>query len=348
MTGLETLRTKWLALRCTGLALCASVLLSSACNSGLDAYNKDEDDGVDEEDQGDVGEVPVVDAEECATLCALAIDSADSALGCETTCGVDVWPDFSGVAGAYVTVLAGGGAAGQLDGGESCDLVSVCPDQGPCVESYGLCLEAAYNPEQVEYCAEEYAECASEELCYDAYELCQADVDAMLEECLNSGTPIETCEEMWEEASSHCICLLNACEQESDASECDDPEEEQPPPLPMPQQTGPRSFRIPRELLDAHLQRLHQLDTQIMLVPVRDAKTGDVAGLRLRSVEPGDPLFSIGLRNDDVLLAANGMPVLDLVTDLERLQQMHSASQITLKIRRRGIVQQLTYQLVDR
>jgi hypothetical protein len=205
------------------LALLALSVLSTACGS-LDAYNKpdeyEEPANTDGDGIGDDSDTITID--ECATLCIEAIDAASNALGCNPTCGVNIAPDFDGVAGVDVVIL-GVVAAGEFDGDGACEFVQSCPEQDPCVEGYGLCLDDARDVKQIAFCTEEFRECqVSESPCDVAYLDCMDLANTTLSDCINNGDPQEYCEALWSDMTAQCNCIYADCQQGGDGSACND------------------------------------------------------------------------------------------------------------------------------
>jgi hypothetical protein len=80
------------------------------------------------------------------------------------------------------------------------------------------------------------------------------------------------------------------------------------------------------------------------LVP--ETENGRVAGIRLFGIAP-DKLFGmLGLQSGDRIQAIDGLPVTGPDVALEAYVRLGSASQITLKLERRGSIVQLRYHLV--
>lgn len=331
------------------MAICAA--LSAGCG-GMDKLNDLDDNGVpddQEEQDDDVDEVEDDDfdyavVEQCPQLCAAAIDEMGAIPGCTIECGVDIFPGFEGVAGANVAVLISAVVAGDFEAGQSCDLVTVC--ETPCGLMLGDCMDALPDPptpELLGLCTSEYRECLVEEDCYASRAECESDASDLLQACIDSGEPLEDCEAIFEDAMCMCGTIYNACVG-TDAEAC--PPEEALALIAPPMPTGPGRFRVTRGFIDHELERLTAMSTEIFVLPVFDRNDKPV-GFELRSIRNDDPIYALGLRNRDVLIAINDKSIVQGRV-AEDLLDLYKASQLRLTIRRAGTTRQLSYDIVQK
>ena len=299
----------------------------------------DEDDGSDEESWDGVSLV-----EECPGLCAAAIAEMGDTPGCELSCDIDILPSFEGVAVTNVAVLLTVGAAGEFEAGQSCQLVTMC--ETPCGEMLGDCMEAVPQPPDpglLGLCTEEYRECLIEEDCFASRVTCEEGASAILDACIDAGDPLEECAAVFEEAMCMCGTIYNTCVGTNEEA-C--PDEQAlalvSPPLP----TGPGRFRVTRAFIDRQLERLTAMSTEIFVLPVFNASDRPV-GFELRSIRSDDPIYALGLRNRDVVLAVNEKSVVQGRV-AEDLLSLYKASQVRLTIRRGTATRQLTYDIVQK
>jgi general secretion pathway protein C len=130
-----------------------------------------------------------------------------------------------------------------------------------------------------------------------------------------------------------------------DASNCDDDAESAARVAP-PVQTGPSRFQVTRGLIDQQLARLSALSTETFVMPGLD-NAGKLSGFKLGSIRPDNVLYSLGLRNGDVLVAINGKSLIH-DTSLDDLLALRKSSQVKLTLRRKGVQRDLTYDIAQK
>ena len=74
---------------------------------------------------------------------------------------------------------------------------------------------------------------------------------------------------------------------------------------------------------------------------------GQWIGFRVAQVEHEGPVWQVGVRDGDMLLSVNGMPVMDLLTNLEDLLALAETSSLALEVTRNGEPLVLEYEIVD-
>jgi hypothetical protein len=332
--------------RLAGFAV--GVVLAAGCDTGMDKYNDDNDNGIpdDQEEQQPTDDQADDEAsytvEDCTSLCGLAIAQIGTTDGCQVECGVNILPNFSGTVVTSVAVLLNNIVSGDFEGGQSCELVTVC--DGPCGELLGECMAALPEPPEIEMlsiCTDEYQECLDSYACYDALEFCNDAALELYQICMDSS-PIGYCYELYEGNLITCTCLYDACLSGSDATACDgDASRAQ---VASPTQTGPWSFRITRALIDEQLARLTALATETFVMPGLD-DAGKLIGFRLGSIRSDNVLYRLGLRDADVLVAVNGKSLIHNIA-LDELLSLRKASTVKLTILRRGVQRQLSYDIL--
>jgi general secretion pathway protein C len=106
---------------------------------------------------------------------------------------------------------------------------------------------------------------------------------------------------------------------------------------------GPNDYTIPRTAVERNLQNMGQLFTQMRAIPnVQDGKTD---GFRLSEVQAGSLFSQMGLRNGDVVTSIGGQALNDPTQAIALLNQLRTASQISLTVLRHGRPVDLNYQI---
>ena len=111
---------------------------------------------------------------------------------------------------------------------------------------------------------------------------------------------------------------------------------------PKVEQSSDGKFTIARSEVDAAINNLDKLYTQIRAVPY--FKDGKSSGLKLLSVKGGSIFSKLGLKRGDILKSINSME-LDIKRGLEIFNQLKSESNITIDIERRGQDKTLEYEI---
>lgn len=329
------------------LVLVAACLATACTNSGLTKYGDTPPEEPDDDD-GDP-EVPVIDDEECATQCNVALaqfafleDGEEDDESCYLDCAVGIGVGFDGEAsGSILWSVIEAEADGELQIGGSCNLVLECGES--CARFFADC--ARVNVENTEYfdaCVEEYEQCRRDTQCVDALTNCQVAAEDTLQHCLDDGYAPDYCQDIYNEANVVCGCVYNACLLGESGLEC---YEAPPPPLPPPPTNlSPGVWRVSRAYLDAQLARLPELGVEVFLIPRVDAQQV-LRGVELRSIRTGDALHSLGLRNGDLLRSIAGRTAAAIMNDPSVLQGVFSQAQVQVEIRRDGVNKVLTYKI---
>lgn len=114
----------------------------------------------------------------------------------------------------------------------------------------------------------------------------------------------------------------------------------QPPAAVQPQagagavQTGAGSFVVDQRVLNAALENLGQAMTDARLLP--STKDGKVEGFRVSEVKPTGIFATIGIRNGDVLLRINDLPVDSPERAIQSLASLKGQNRIKLDLVRDG------------
>lgn len=111
-----------------------------------------------------------------------------------------------------------------------------------------------------------------------------------------------------------------------------------PPPVAAPQtgavQVGAGSYVIDQRALNAALENLGQVMTDARLLP--SVKEGKVEGFRISEVKPAGVFSMIGMRNGDILLRINDLPVDSPERAIQSLASLKGQNRIKLDLVRDG------------
>jgi hypothetical protein len=322
------------------LVLVAACLAAACTNSGLTKY-----DEIPPEEPADA-EVPVIDDEECATQCNVALSQfaflEEGEEPCYLDCAVGIGVGFDGEAsGSILWSVIEAEADGDLQIGGSCNLVLECGES--CARFFSDC--ARVNVENEEYfaaCVDEYEQCRRDTQCVEALTNCQVAAEDTRQECLDDGYAPDYCQDIYNEANVICGCVYNACLLEESGQECF---EATPPPMPAPPTSpSPGVWNVSRAYLDAQLARLPEIGVEVFLIPRVDAQQV-LRGVELRSIRNGDALYSLGLRNGDLVRSIGGRTMEAIMDDIAVLQGVFSQAQVQVAIRRDGANKVLTYKI---
>lgn len=122
-----------------------------------------------------------------------------------------------------------------------------------------------------------------------------------------------------------------------------------PAPAPSPpsgdgiQATGENEYLVPRSQVDNALENMSQLFTQIRAVPHFEG--GQSIGFRLFAIRRGSLFDQIGLKNGDIITEINGSPMNDPTRAMALLQELHDASDLSVKVNRNQQPTTLTYNI---
>lgn len=107
------------------------------------------------------------------------------------------------------------------------------------------------------------------------------------------------------------------------------------------EQVGDGEYVIDREEVDAALDNMNQLFTQVRAVP--HFQGGKSTGFRLFAIRQGSLFDKIGLRNGDIIQRVNGNDISDPSKALGLFQQLRNERQITADIVRNKEEKTLSY-----
>jgi hypothetical protein len=109
--------------------------------------------------------------------------------------------------------------------------------------------------------------------------------------------------------------------------------------------TGADSYRIERAMLDYYFGHTDDAAKLGSAAWYRD-ESGDISGIRLRSVRCGSPVEEAGLKRGDITKAANGKRVDSLAGVIALWWQLRSKDDVKLIVIRDGQRKRLSYSLV--
>jgi len=274
-----------------------------------------------------------ITAEECEQLC------DEQALvplpnGCTLdACGIDVGAGASSEEG-----VADLGLMDLDEGGDYCEAVVSCP-AGLCFDRYIQCVE---DSEGLAGCENEYHDCHVENACAAERAECDLAADEEWTACLAANQmPDEDCDFWYEYDKEFCECLEDACLVGNDDPECGGLPLHPAPPV----QTGPQRWRLSRALVDEQIARRAALAVETGEWPVQNA-TGQWSGVRLSSIDADGPLHAAGIRDQDLLVAVNGVPIKQALASPAQLLALRNAKTVKIVIKRGGVVRNHTYDLV--
>jgi general secretion pathway protein C len=116
-----------------------------------------------------------------------------------------------------------------------------------------------------------------------------------------------------------------------------------PPGNPRIQEVGQGQYNIERSEVDAAMDNMNQLFTQIRAVPHFEG--GKSTGFRLFAIRQNSIFDNIGLRNGDIIQSINGTELNDPSRALGLLQDLRNASQINVTIIRNRETMNLQYNI---
>lgn len=105
--------------------------------------------------------------------------------------------------------------------------------------------------------------------------------------------------------------------------------------------TAPNTYNIARTELDKYLSNINDVLTQARAVP--HFENGQPAGYKLIQIVPGSVYEKLGLKNGDVLAGVNGEAITDPSRAFELLNQLKTASQLELTVKRDGRTSNMSY-----
>ncbi|HYD48079.1 MAG TPA: type II secretion system protein GspC [Terriglobales bacterium] len=108
-------------------------------------------------------------------------------------------------------------------------------------------------------------------------------------------------------------------------------------------QVGDGQFEIDQAEVNASLDNMNQLVTQIRAVP--HFQGGESTGFRLFAIRQNSIFDRIGLRNGDIIHSVNGTEISDPAKGMALFQQLRGQSQFTVNITRNKEAKTLTYSI---
>lgn len=99
-------------------------------------------------------------------------------------------------------------------------------------------------------------------------------------------------------------------------------------------QVGENTFEVRREYVISNLSDMGKLLTSARAIPY--IKNGEIKGFRLINIAPGSFYKTIGLRNGDVVMSINGVPISNPQTLMKIFSDIQNESQFEIKIERMG------------
>ena len=107
------------------------------------------------------------------------------------------------------------------------------------------------------------------------------------------------------------------------------------------------TFKASRAEVNKHLSNYRNLLSQANTRPVRDPATGDILGFEVFAIRSGSIFEQLGLKNGDVINSVNGESVTDSSKAMSMFNQLRSANEIKISIKRNGRLEELEYQIED-
>ena len=109
------------------------------------------------------------------------------------------------------------------------------------------------------------------------------------------------------------------------------------------QQVSENEYNIDKSEVNAALDNMNQLFTQIRAVPHFDG--GKSTGFRLFAIRQNSIFDKIGLRNGDIIQSINGNDLNDPANALALFQQLRDQNQLTVQIQRNKETKTVTYRI---
>lgn len=297
--------------------------------------------GCDDEDKCGEGcyEQSVTEAmvlEQCPQLCADALATL-AQLGCAVECEVDIAYNWEGDLNAYTIIpLLAVSAEGSGSSG-SCDLEVACDDLTECASVMIVCLNEGGT---TEFCMEQFEQCDAAEICQDMLTACTGIANGGYTTCVDSGG--SHCGRKWDSALDMCQCSYDACMNQASDPSCEDSARLAALPAPVP--IGAETWDVTRAYVDAQVQGLARLDMETFVYRA-DVSAQD-RGIALRSVDQGDTLYSLGFREGDVIVHAEGQPIGSLLSDPSAIVELLASDQIDIGVQRDGQSRSLRYHIL--
>jgi general secretion pathway protein C len=107
------------------------------------------------------------------------------------------------------------------------------------------------------------------------------------------------------------------------------------------EQVAPNSYNIAKTEIDRAMSNINEILTQARAIP--HFENGQPSGYKLIQIVQGSIFEKLGLQNGDVICGANGESINDPARALELMNQLKTASQIELCVKRGGRTTNNTY-----
>jgi hypothetical protein len=317
--------------------------------------------------------------EDCLTTCEQLLPLYSGSASCTPTCDVNASDAYSGSL-AVVTPLGSVALGGSGDVGAVCELVLAGQCDATCESALTFCLsDAAYDPAAAEQCLAAYDVCAQNEqeaeqasscedayltncnedpatcqclydacvdgedglsctVCQDIYGSCTQAAEDTRDACIDADPTDPDCMDSYNADLSTCLCLFQSCLDGEAGGDCLTEDGSTPP---MPVQSAPNKFTVPRQLIRLYMQNLDHLAQATGLLSPPSGKP------KLAYLVDGHPLSKLGLRTGDVLLDVNGIPMESASQSPSVLAPLFDPSTdlVKLRIKRNGIVRTIEYKI---
>lgn len=117
----------------------------------------------------------------------------------------------------------------------------------------------------------------------------------------------------------------------------------QAPPPPAPQASAPTEIQIQRGDLEAQLQDLAKLMSQVNLAP--HFKDGQPAGIGIHRIAPGSIFQRMGLQNGDILVGVEGNPINSPEELINLYDRLKNAESVRIQVERGGVPKEIEYKI---
>lgn len=112
-------------------------------------------------------------------------------------------------------------------------------------------------------------------------------------------------------------------------------------------QSGNNSFSIKRADLNKYTSDLSSVLMQARAVPARREGTGETYGWKLLDIQPDSIFTQLGLLPNDTITGVNGNAVTNVQQAMEMYQALRSSNKIVIQRERGGVVEEVTYNVVE-
>lgn len=99
--------------------------------------------------------------------------------------------------------------------------------------------------------------------------------------------------------------------------------------------TSDFDYLVPRELIEYYASN-PKLAFELAKTAWAKNKKGEVWGVRMRRVKPGNVLYQAGFRSGDVIRTVNGKPVASVTQALGALKQLKKKDKVEVVLKRKG------------